>query len=345
MIKMSITRFLSLLIVGITFSIKSFGVAPKDSLYYCAYQEIKSMLDGEKELNLKRAVFLGEWAYLGDQLNYESYSNTIESIRKPLTDFMVLNGLDKHPIGGNIALFEFFTNPSPLNGNRPYEYDFDDFGGKEDRTKLFVTKLMATHSGQCRSLPLFYKILANEIGAEAFIAYAPNHSFIRHKSEEGDRLVCVELTNKTLPREVYMIESMSITETAIEKGTYMKPCDDREIIIDLLVELAGNHFDEYGMSHFALEVILQVLEYNPEQLRALFVLNNMLVTEGQKHRAHLNSLGLEGDEYLYTILAELEYVHRTIDETGHVDMPAELYEEWVRSVQEEMERQKNNVSH
>ena len=155
---MSIRRLLLLLCLAFNLS-PSYGFAVKDSCYLKAFEEITDMLDRKTELNLKRAVFLPEWAYHGGKLNYEVYCATIESLGKTLTDFMVLNGLDKHPIGGNIALFEYFTNPCPLNDYKAYDYDFEDFRGEEDQTKTFVTKLMITHSGQCRSLPLLYKIL------------------------------------------------------------------------------------------------------------------------------------------------------------------------------------------
>lgn len=37
---------------------------------------------------------------------------------------------------------------------------------------------MKTHTGQCTSLSIYYKILANELGTEAYIALAPNHMYV-----------------------------------------------------------------------------------------------------------------------------------------------------------------------
>lgn len=193
------------------------------SYYESAYCEITAMLDGKDSVNLKRAVFVLEWAASDGKLDYEAYCVGIDTMAAGIRHFIAANNLGNMKIGGNIALLEFFSRPYPMNGFQPFVYDFEDFRGKKDLTKVFVTKLMRTHTGQCRSLPLLYKILANEIGADAYIAYAPNHTFIRHRDEGDIRWMNVELTNHSLPREVFIIETMGITEEAIRKGTYMKP--------------------------------------------------------------------------------------------------------------------------
>ncbi len=316
------------------------GIETHKSLYSQAYLEIVDMLDGKTPLSLKRAVFLPEWAYMNGNLDYDKYCSEISYISQTLKQFMKLNGLDKNPIGGNIALFEFFTNPNPLNGYKTYVYDFDDFSGKKDYSKLFVTKLMATHSGQCRSLPLFYKILSNEIGAESYIAYAPNHSFIRHKSEDGSRYMCVELTNYSMPREIFIIEKMGITPAAIQKGTYMKPCGDREIIINLLTDLASGYIRLYGWDKFAKRCYETALIHSPGNLHALMGKNNYLLVTGTLYLEQLKKNGLPRnmvEEIELEYFANLE----AIDATGHMDMPPELYEDWVMSVREEIKNRNN----
>jgi hypothetical protein len=67
----------------------------------------------------------------------------------------------------------------------PMRYDFHDYRGEGDYRQQFVTKLLQTNTGQCHSLPLLYKILAEEMGVKAYLAFAPNHSYIRHQDEQG----------------------------------------------------------------------------------------------------------------------------------------------------------------
>ena len=213
------------------------GVQPADTTalfrYERAYDEMAAMLDSSDSVCLKRAVFLPEWAYVGDELNYNIYCARLDTMAAALRAFIAANRLDDAPIGAHIALFEFFVRPYAMNGYKPFDYEFEDCDGEVDFTNTFVTKLMRTHSGQCRSLPLLYKLLANEIGAEAYIAYAPCHTFVRHRDETGEGWINVELTSRNLPRDEFIIETMGITQEAIDKGTYMKPCGDREILLSL----------------------------------------------------------------------------------------------------------------
>lgn len=314
---------------------------PGSTYFEQAYSEIAAMLDGRDSVNLKRAVFLHERAYLDGNLDYKAYCYEIDSIAANLKGFIALNGLDRSPIGGNLALFEFFSNPNPLNGYKSYDYDFDDYRGKKDHTKHFVTKLMRTHTGQCRSLPLFYKILANEIGAKAYIAYAPNHSFIRHRDEQDTRWMNVELTNHSMPREVFIIETMGITQKAIDKGTYLKACEDREVIINLIVELAMTYLHKIDyIDPFVWKCLATAHRYDPHNLIGLMTANDCLYKIACQHRAMLLEKGMPDDEFMQDIGKQLIDINKRIDETGYTDMPKELYDNWVKSMEQEIERRK-----
>jgi hypothetical protein len=53
--------------------------------------------------------------------------------------------------------------PSKYNDNTWMNYDFEDLMGQKDRSKMFVTKLLDTNTGNCHSLPFIFKILSNEM--------------------------------------------------------------------------------------------------------------------------------------------------------------------------------------
>jgi hypothetical protein len=84
----------------------------------------------------------------------------------------------------------------------------------------FVTKLLQTKKGNCTSFPYLYKIFANEIGAEAHLAFAPMHCYIKHKDEDG-KWRNIELTNASVARDVWMIQMMGITSEQIASGIYI----------------------------------------------------------------------------------------------------------------------------
>lgn len=167
---------------------------PNDEYYNAAFRNILAMLEGSTPVSIKRAAFLIEWAYLQGRLDYKQFCNDISQTVRGLNSFIDQAGVRQYRTAGNYALFEYFTKPNWMNGNKPFSYDFEDFTGTDDYTKQFVTKVIRTHTGQCRSLPMCYKILAEEIGAEAYLAQAPNHLYIKHLGEDN-KWVNVELTN------------------------------------------------------------------------------------------------------------------------------------------------------
>lgn len=321
------------------------GVQPADTTalfrYERAYDEMAAMLDSSDSVCLKRAVFLPEWAYVGDELNYDIYCARLNTMAAALRAFIAANRLDDAPIGAHIALFEFFVRPYAMNGYKPFDYEFEDCDGEVDFTNTFVTKLMRTHSGQCRSLPLLYKLLANEIGAEAYIAYAPCHTFVRHRDETGEGWINVELTSRNLPRDEFIIETMGITQESIDKGIYMKPCGDREILLSLLVEMASGYLKKIGyIDPPVWRCIETVLARDSTHLTALMVKSNCLNAIAQQQLRRLVERGLPVEPFVEQLRAIFSELNGRIDRTGYVEMPEHLREASRRAIDVEIERRK-----
>ena len=121
------------------------------------------MLNGKSKYSFKIAEFLVENAYEDGCMNYNRYCQDIDSVASILRSFIFINNISNYRTAPNYALFEYFTKPSPLNENKAFTYDFEDFSGKKDFMKMFATKVMKTHTGQCTSLPIYYKRLCDEL--------------------------------------------------------------------------------------------------------------------------------------------------------------------------------------
>lgn len=227
---------------------------PDISRYETAYAEIADMLDGKSSLSIKRAVFLAEWAYLDGNLDYDWFCSKIDSAVIFLHGFMKSNGLDKYKTGKNMAIIEYFFNPWSGNGHKPFIYDHNDMDSTQDFTQQFVSKLLRTHKGQCRSLPYYYKILSEAIGAEAYIAYAPIHTFIRYPNADNlfpEDWVNVELTTHQYTPEFYYVDKFEINEKALHNKVYLHPLTDRETVAAQLSDLAFAYTVKYeiGRAH------------------------------------------------------------------------------------------------
>jgi hypothetical protein len=80
---------------------------------------------------------------------------------------------------------------------KPFRYDFEDFRGEKDYTKMFTIKMLSTGKGQCHSMPLNYLMIAEQLGAKAYLSLAPQHSFIQF-ADNNNNMMSFETTNGNL---------------------------------------------------------------------------------------------------------------------------------------------------
>lgn len=256
------------------------STASGNPYYEQAYTEIVSMLDGKTPLSIKRAVFIAEWAYLEGNLDYDAYCHHIDSVVAFLNKFIKANKLEQYKTAKNIAIIEYFFNPWSGNGYKPFVYDYNDIDSKQDFTQQFVSKLIRTHKGQCRSLPYYYKILAEAIGAEAYIAYAPIHTFIRYRDADNlfpEDWVNVELTNHQYKPEFCYIEFFEINEKALQNKVYLNPLTDRETVAAQLSDLAFAYKVKYGVyDDFTWLCSSKSYEYYPQHYNTLIMMGKSL---------------------------------------------------------------------
>jgi hypothetical protein len=307
----------------------------KDSknYYVKAFSELQQMLKGNKKIDFKRAVFITENSFENGRLSYEPFCNEISATGKKLKELIRQKGFTGYKTAGNWAVFSYMTDTLAVNNYNPCTYDFNDFMGEKDWTKMFVTKLMRTKSGNCHSLPLYYKILCDEIGAQASLALAPNHLYIKHIDEKG-QWTNVELTNGSFPRDQWMIEQMAISVEAIKSESYMAPLTEKETIALCMFDLTGAYKFQYGNDEFVLQVADTALKYFPKCVPLMMVKANyyrdLIEAESKKQNPKT--------ELIEKNIASYKQTNAAIDKLGYKDMPVELYAEWVKSVEDEKTR-------
>lgn len=311
-------------------------LACADPYFNQAYNEMAAMLCGARELSFKRAVFLTEWAYLQGAPDYDAFCRDIAATAHLLKKFTEERGVARYKTAGNFALFEYFTRPCKLNGNRPFTYDFEDFTGKKDWRQVFVTKLMQTHKGNCRSLPYYYKILADEMHTEAFLAMAPNHLFIKHLDEQG-RWVNVELTNGNFSTDAWMMASTGMSAEAIQNGLYLEALDLKKSVAYCLTELATGYQRKYGYDVFGLLCCDKTLDYFPRSIHTLMQKHNTLRMLGDR-----DALALRGGKPTPEMTARHADFQRNqalIESLGYRELSPEQYEQWLKTVETEKNKQ------
>lgn len=320
--------------------------------YYDAYTQL-ALLNTDN-YKVSQANFIVENAYYGGKQNFNQFKSGIQKTAKQLLQKMeerkedIENNTDK-----NLMIFEYFSKNMKLGGvqHKAYKYDFDDYMGQKDHSKMFVSKLLKTGSGQCHSMPLLYLMLAEEMNTEASLAYAPNHTYIKFMDEEGE-WQNAELTNGIFTANSLILESGYIKSEALQNDIYMKSLSKKELLAQFYADLANGYAHKYGMDEFVGKTLEKALEYSPNNIYA-----NQLKSMYQQARLTYvaNQLGikdLENPEELQNIrfypkalalLQETKAQFNNIDNLGFVMMPEGAYEQWLGNMKGEANRQKSEA--
>lgn len=307
--------------------------AQMDDFYHTSYDTIDSMLMNKKVLSLKEAVFAVENAYFEGQLRRDGFEHNIQqfaSFVKSISANKLIsyNHADFKSVNTHAAIFRAMTDTIPvyvsdttLLYHLPFQYNFDDYAGKKEWSNMFVSTLMITRKGNCHSLPLFYKLLTEEIGEDSWLALAPNHSYIKLYNQ-ADGWYNVELTSGQFPTDVWIKASGYIHTDAIRNGIYMDTLSLKSIVAICLTDLAEGYQHKFPANYnpeFVLKCCNRTLEVYPNYINALLLKAETLL-----------EMYARTDNKQYWQDAEKLYAH--IHLSGYRKMPEKMYLEWLQSL-------------
>jgi hypothetical protein len=307
--------------------------------------------------SFKKAIFEVENAYFYDELGYGKFDEKIQNIVNLCKVFKYFNPIqytqkDKENVTNWGSVFKVLTDTVQTilpNGEKayhlPFSYDFEDYFGEQDWTKTFVTKLLVTKKGNCRSLPYLYKILCEELGVTAHLALAPNHVYIKHKSEKTG-WYNTELTSATFPIDAWLMASGYIHLSAIQNGVYMKALTDKECIALCLVDLAEGYKrkTDYKDTDFILKCCDTALQHFPNCVNALLLkvetLKHIFENKNPENAVEANE-NPRIDAKREQQLLEIQDLYLKIHDLGYRPMPQEMYFEWLLDLKKEKNKYLN----
>jgi hypothetical protein len=323
---------------------------PETHLFRKAYQQIHEMLDGKQPLSLKKAVFEVENAWYGGLLNYESFCTEIAMMIDMIQTALQQEG---HSLQNDLAkkwmLHHFMSDTFRLKNEKqqvtfthlPYEYDFEDPFGKKDYCQFFVTKLMRTRKGQCRSLPLLYLILAEELGVKAWLAYSPQHSYVKLQDEKQN-WYNLELTNGHYSADSWILGSSFIKAEALKNQLYMDTLSKKALIAGTLNELGKGYAQKWGYDPFVVQCAETTLKQHPNDVFAMQLKSDCAT---MRFRYVLQQLNYPPKNQIHRypkaqqILQEMYTIYDAIDQTGYEAMPEDLYKAWLQSFNDQKGKQ------
>lgn len=309
-----------------------------------AFNNLNNMLTGTTELSVSKAYFEIEQAYGNTYLYRKEFEEQIKKSAEFIKNWLIENQIDytkNENLYFGIQKFMKDTlsisiqkperqNPSSIK-HIPFKYDYNDFQAEKDHRNYFLTKCLATGTGQCNSLPATYLAIAEQLGAEAYLSFAPKHGFIKYPDSKG-RIHSYEPTSNWKISDKWYVENMGIKHNAIKSGIYLSPLNKKEIVANCLLDLAFGYLKKFGSAdgEFINQCIKTANEYYPNKnnITAYFLkssllarqLEYLLYTNGIKDIK--NMYKVKGATELYQALQENE---KLIKELGYQEMPEEIY--------------------
>ena len=317
------------------------------SAFYSAFDEINNMLNGRETLNLGRAVFLVENAWHNNKFDYNDYQNGIKSSIDFCNQKIKEEKLDRNDnLVKNMMLFQFMCDTIKLKDKStqkeqthyPVKYNYEDYDSHISYDSHFVTTLMQTGTGQCHSMPLYYLVLAEEMGAEAYWSFSPRHSFVKIRDEKGD-WHNIELTAKAILSDTHYMNNSYIKSEALQNKIYLEPMDKTNVVAEMLVELARCYFQKYGLDDFYLKCIDTAQQHLDNDMNVK-ILRSAYQTRLTLTLAHLlnapkpeimQQLSPEAYKHFELMLAQ----YQEIDDMGYEEVPVAVYALWLDHIAKE----------
>ncbi|WP_281322077.1 hypothetical protein [Flavobacterium aestivum] len=305
--------------------------------------------------SVKDLNFQIENAYFENKLDKAEFDKTIKQTGKFIIAKMKeLNYDTNSNTAKNFMLFEFFSQTLQLKGFKekhfPLKYDFEDNWGRKDWSKMFVTKLLRTGTGQCHSMPFLYLILAEEIGAKAYLSFSPNHSYIKFQDEKS-KWYNLELTNGMFTVSSFILNNGFIRAEAMQNKIYMQNLSKQELLSQFYTDLALGYLHRFGYDDFVEKVANKALELYPKNINANMVKANYNTV---RFKYVMKQLGINPEKkqelqqiknypQAIVLLNETNGQYQKIDDLGFQLMPAEAYEKWLGSLKEAKNKQENET--
>jgi regulator of sirC expression with transglutaminase-like and TPR domain len=167
------------------------------------------------------------------------------------------------------ALRDYLYHPAVLSGRRPFLYNFAD--DRNPRAKL-LSVYLATHRGNCVSMPLLFVILGQKLDIPVTLATAPAHLYVKFRGDNG-RWYGVETTSGAgwAADDWQQKQFPTMTPTAVSSGLYMQPLTKREAAAAVLEPMLQIYESQHGVEadDARVKLALLMLDNYPKSISAM----------------------------------------------------------------------------
>jgi hypothetical protein len=322
-----------------------------DSFYTPALNELLDMVSGKTKYNFAKAAFIPENAFFNNQLKFEQYEKLIKEKVRLARLIMKREKLDTtQELSKNYAIQKLFTtsvnekrNDGTLKTTKPMTYEFEDYLGQKNLAQTFSFKLLNTGKGQCYSMPIITKAIANELKTRAYLAYSPSHIYTKFV-DANEQFYNFETTNGSNTTDQFMTESGYVSATAMRNKMYLDTLSQKRELSMFISQLATGYIRKYGYRRFAVDCTNKALELDSTNISAMMILANFYTSalnNGIRYYHIKNEQELNSYPDLVQLKALRDEHYIKIDRLGYQPMPETAYNNWLKKLNTEKVKQQS----
>ena len=323
---------------------KSPDFLKKSKSFADAFNTLNNMLTGKIPLSISKAYYTIESAYGNTYLTEKEFNDLINQSANFIKQWLIQNGYNPAKNEDlQYGLQKFMRDTLTISIKQPenklpkkithfpFSYDYVDFKAEKDYRNYFITKCLATGSGQCNSLPGVYLAIAERLKAITYLSIAPQHSFVKYTDSKG-AILAYEPTSNWKISDKWYVDNMGIKNTAINSGIYLDVLNNKQVIANCMLDLAYGYMKVNGAADgkFVSECINTALQYYPQKnnITAYFVKSSLLARQLDNLLSpyginDIKDVGkVQGATEIYNELRENEAL---IKKLGYQEMPEEIY--------------------
>jgi len=194
---------------------------------------------------------------------------------------------------------------------------------------------MRSGTGQCYSMPLYYLVLAEKLGAKAYWSFSPRHSFVKIQDEKGT-WYNLELTCNAILSDAHYMNSSYIKAEALRNRIYLEPMGKKEVVAHLLDELAKGYYEKFGLDDFYLNCLNASSKNAKNQLEPLIMKaayeSSLVLTLAKLLEAPKPEIMQQKSPEAYQHYLKLQNLNQQIDNLGYEELPDGIYAKWLEYI-------------
>lgn len=323
--------------------------AQKEKPYRDALKNLKAQLEGQRKLSVADAYYDVEMAWGDPLLNQKEFKNEVAKCVSFIKRWMLENNKNS---GDNLqthyAIQKFFSDSLTIGKqmpefpnvqpqmHKPFYYDYEDYKAEKDYRSYHISKGFATGNGQCHVLPIMYAAIAEALGTEFYLSFAPLHSFIKYPDNKGS-INNYEVTTNWQISDQWYKDNMGILGLAEKSKIYLHPLDRKQIVANAIIDLACSFREKNGLADgkFISECVDYAMNYfpNKEANTTGWILRSKL-TAAELDRLLFKKgiISVEDAERTpeaQPLLAKLHAINKKLESLGYTEDPLEVYEQMI----------------